>query len=148
MATIAEGLLLCASVLCASALLPLQRPLQVNHLRPHVFHARVEPQSAAKGIESCHRVLLQLIRLPHDRGGQEVVGVDLQGLMAILDGGVVLLPLEKRLATVVPSLGNPRGVFDQRRGELRRAVEFSLVEMFVDGDQMSLLAWRLLKVYS
>ncbi len=56
---------------------PFQRPLQVNHLRPHFFHAGIEPQRAAKGFQRRNRIVLQLIRLTHDRRGQEVIGVDL-----------------------------------------------------------------------
>ena len=60
------------------------------YLGPHFFHTRIKPQRAAEGFEGRDGVLLKLIRLAHDGGGKEVVGVDLQGPVAVADGGRVL----------------------------------------------------------
>ena len=58
-----------ALCLRAEALFALERTLQVNHLGTDFFHAGVKTQGAAEGLERRDWILLQLIRLAHDRSG-------------------------------------------------------------------------------
>lgn len=120
-------------------LLILQRPLQLNHPRPHFFHVWVEPQGPAERFQRGDEIVLHLVRFAHHGGRLEVVGIDLERLVTIAGRGVVLAEVKVGLAALEPTLGDPGSVLNDLARQHRRAVVVAVVKLLADGAQPPLM---------
>lgn len=92
----------------------------MNNLCANAFHVGVEVQGPAEAVECRHGVVLFEEALPHARGSAEMIGVDLQGLVAIADRVGVAVDAEVRDGALVPNFGEPRRLRYQCRGAVDR----------------------------
>ena len=115
-------------------------PRQPHDLRADAFEVGIQPQSTAEGFQGGDRVLQFEIRLAHAGRGDEVVGIDFEGFVAIADGVGEAAQGRERRGTLIPGLGEPGGALRQ----LRRAADNFLVllcgvEPSDDGDLLPVL---------
>src|SRR5690606_12965584 len=80
----------------------LQCPLEIDDMGADIVEPRVKPQSAAEGLQGGNAIVQLQVALAHPRGGGEMVGVDLERLMAVADRFVEFAQIEMGQRALVP----------------------------------------------
>ncbi len=104
-------------------LLPfIHEPGQADDLGADAFEVGVEAEGAAEGFERGDGIFEFEVGLAHAGGGDEVVGIEFEGFVAIADGVGEAAEREEGDGALVPGFGEPGGLF----GELGRAADHFL----------------------
>ena len=99
-------------------------PGQPDYVIAHDFQIGIQPQCPAEAFQGRDGILQFQIGLAHARGGDEMIGIDLQRLVAVADRFDQPAQREVGDRPLMPGLGEPRAPFDQLGGANDGFLEF------------------------